>query len=110
MDVSFFNQASDVRLEVEINPKFSDRFEEKYRELTGKKPVLGGEYQHQSNKRGREFRVYFNSNKNVLDELELAGVYVESAGRSYQSNRAYRINDRDFFWSLIRFGYRLGDN
>lgn len=110
MSVSFFNQASDIFLEVEVNPDSADTFESKYLDITDQRPVLGSSYQHQRNKWGCEVRVYFNSEPELLDDLASADVHVEQGERPYRSRWSYRINDRDFFWSLIHAGYRLGEN
>jgi hypothetical protein len=110
MDVSFFSKVSDVLLEVEINQNGATRFEKEYRDSTGVMPCIGLGYQHQNNKWGGEYRVYFNANLDVVDELEDKGIHVESGDRPYRSSRTYRINNRDFFWSLVSSGYRLGEN
>jgi hypothetical protein len=110
MDVSFFSDAQDVLLEVEINEDGVSRFESEYMEITGVTPRIGVGYQHQNNKWGAEFRVYFNADLDVTDELSDNGVHVESGGRPYRSSRTYRINNREFFWSLVNSGYRLGEN
>lgn len=110
MDVSFFSDAWDVLLEVEINKSGASRFESEYREITGVTPRIGVGYQHQNNKWGGEFRVYFNADLDVIDELSYNGVHVESGDRPYRSSRKYRINNREFFWSLVNSDYRLGEN
>ncbi len=110
MDVSFFSKARDVLLEVEINENGAIRFETEYRDLTGVKPCIGIGYQHQNNKWGGEYRIYFNSDLDIVDELIDKDIHVESGGRPYRSSRTYRINNREFFWALISSGYRLGEN
>ncbi|MBQ0762092.1 hypothetical protein [Marinobacter psychrophilus] len=110
MDVNFFSKACDVLLEVEINESGALRFENEYLEITGVAPRIGIGYQYQSNKWGREFRVYFNADLDIIDELVDKDVHVESGDRPYRSSRTYRINNRDFFWSLVNSGYRLGEN
>lgn len=110
MNVGFFGQAADVFLEVEVNPDAAHDFESEYLDLTGTAPVLGSGYQHQPNKWGREVRVYFNGEAELLDDLASVDVHVEQGVRPYRARWVYRTNDRDFFWSLIRAGYRLGEN
>lgn len=110
MDVDFFNQATDVFLEVEINPNSAQRFEVRYESICGSRPVLGDGYQHQSNKWGGEFRVYFNCDADLSDEFTSIDVYVEHGARPYRSRWQYRANNQEFFWSLINAGYRLGQN
>lgn len=110
MNVGFFSQATDVFLEVEVPQEKAHSFDTEYLKITGTMPVLGPGYKYQSNKWGREVRVYFNAEAELLDDLASIDVYVEQRERPYQTYRTYRINDRDFFWSLIRAGYRLGEN
>lgn len=110
MGVNFFSTARDVFLEVEINENTAARFEIKYRKLTGVSPSIGFGYQHQNNKWGGEYRIYFNSSLDLIDKLGEEGIYVESGGRPYRSSRNYRINNKEFFWALISAGYRLGEN
>lgn len=110
MDVNFFSTAYDIFLEVEINVNSATRFETEYREFTGETPSVGVGYQHQNNKWGGEYRVYFNSSIDLIDKLAEEDIYVESRDRPYRSSRNYRINNREFFWALINAGYRLGEN
>lgn len=110
MDVDFFSSAKDVVLEVEVNPKGCTNFEGDYALLTGVTPVVGDHYQLQPNKWGRELRVYFNTTEDLSDEFTNIGVYVEEGGRPYRGQWRYRINDREFFWAVVRAGYRLGIN
>lgn len=110
MDIDFFKAATDVFLEVEVNPKAADKFEQKYQDLTGETPILGNGYQHQPNKWGLETRVYFNTQSDISDEFSAIGVYVEQSekDRGYRDFWKYRTNDPNFFWALVRAGYRLG--
>lgn len=108
MNIEFFKFATDVVLEAEVNPNAADRFESRYRSITGASPITG--YQHQPNKWGLEVRVYFNSEVDMSDEFSSIDVYVEQGDRPYRKRWKYRVNDRDFFWSLVEAGYRLGEN
>jgi len=110
MDTEFFRDASDIVLEIEINPRGALRFENRYEDVTGERPVLGVFYQHQPNKWGMECRVYFNSSKDLSDEFTSLDIYVEEGIRPYRDKWKYRTNDREFFWGLIDQGYRLGEN
>ncbi|GHC22139.1 hypothetical protein [Aidingimonas halophila] len=110
MNIGFFGQATDVFLEVEVPQKKAQLFEAEYLNITGTMPVLGTGYQYQDKKWGREVRVYFNGEAELLDEFASTDVHVEQGDRPYRSRWAYRINNSDFFWSLVRAGYRLGEN
>jgi hypothetical protein len=110
MNTAFFNVATDVVLEVEVNPNGAGRFEERYQAITGESPELGIGYQHQENKWGLEVRVYFNSDVDLSDEFTTIDVHVEQGARPYRQRWVYRVNDREFFWALIDDGYRLGEN
>lgn len=111
MDIDFFrDSATDVVLEIEVHPNGVNSFEEWYQNTTGHIPELGVGYQHQSNKWGRECRIYFNSNTDLFDEFANIAVAVETGRRPYRSNRIYRVNNCDFFNALISGGYRLGEN
>lgn len=110
MNIGFFTGATDVVLEVEVNPNAADRFETRYQAITGTLPELGNGYQHQENKWGLEVRVYFNSEVDMSDEFTTIDVHVEQANRPYRKRWVYRVNDREFFWALVDAGYRLGEN
>lgn len=110
MDITFFNVATDVVLEVEVPSSAAGRFEAEYQSKTGESPELGVGYQHQENKWGREVRVYFNSKVDLSDEFTLIDVHVEQGSRPYRQRWVYRVNDRQFFWALVEGGYRLGEN
>lgn len=110
MDIEFFGVATDIVLEVEINPGGASRFESRYGDITGVQPVIGKGYQHQPNKWGMECRVYFNSQQDLADEFTSLDIYVEEGARPYREKWKYRTNDREFFWELVEKGYRLGVN
>lgn len=111
MDVDFFkNNASDVLLEVEINPDIAAAFENEYAERTGQTPESGPNYQHQPNKWGGEYRIYFNSEHDLLDEFAALKIDVEQGHRPYRGHLKYRVNNQAFFWALVAAGYRLGEN
>lgn len=110
MNIEFFKSATDVVLEAEVNPGAAARFEARYRSITGSSPTVGDGYQHQPNKWGLEVRVYFNSEEDMSDDFSDIDVYVEQGDRPYRKRWKYRLNDREFFWSLVEAGYRLGEN
>lgn len=110
MKIDFIDKMTDVLLEVEVNPSGASRFEDEYREITGDPPTPGSGYQQQKNKWGREVRVYFNSEENLKDEFTSIDVCVDHGQRPYRDQWRYRTNNSDFFWELVRRGYRLGRN
>lgn len=110
MKIDFFAKATDVVLEVEVKSEKAGQFEARYKKITGSNPKIGTGYQHQPNKWGEEVRVYFNTAVNMLDDFKSLGVYVEKGARPYRKRWRYRTNDKDFFWSLVEAGYRLGEN
>ncbi|WDK30858.1 hypothetical protein [Xanthomonas campestris] len=106
----FIKNVSDIFIEVEVHPEKASKFEADYYSLTGEYPVVGTGYQHQENKWGMECRIYFNSGIDLSDLVSSSGVNVEQGSRPYRDERKFRINNNEFFWSLIRVGYRLGAN
>lgn len=111
MNIDFFRDSViDFVLEVEVNPDNASTFEEWYIGATEESPVLGEGYQHQPNKWGKECRIYFNSDSDLIDEFANIDVDVETGARPYRSRWQYRVNNCEFFESLIHSGYRLGEN
>lgn len=110
MNIDFFEDATDVVLEVEVNPNAVCEFESWYQAETGLKPKLGVGYQRQPNKWGLEVRVYFNTEVDMSNEFASIGVHVEQGKRPYRKRWVYRLNNRTFFEKLIAAGYRLGQN
>jgi len=111
MKVDFFKQgATDVFLEVEVPPQRADKFESAYLNIAGEPAVLGTGYQHQPNKWGAEYRIYFNQESDMFDDFANLGIDVEQGARPYRETRKYRVNNEAFFWALVKAGYRLGAN
>lgn len=110
MNIDFLEHLQDVFLEVEVNPKGAAGFDAEYSEITGQIPSLGDGYQYQHNKWGRELRVYFNTTEDLEDDFISIDVYVEQGQRPYRDEWHYRTNSSEFFWALVRLGYRLGQN
>lgn len=111
MDIKFFTEsANDVLLEVELKPAQATQFEQEYFKKTNVYPTTGSHYQHQHNKWGAEYRIYFNCTGDLNDELSAIGINVEQGARFYNQELKFRVNNREFFWALIGAGYRLGNN
>lgn len=111
MDIKFFTKnARHVLLEVEVNPNQMDKFKADYFDATEIHPVAGPHYQQQPNKWGTEYRIYFNCDIDLTNEFSKLNIHVEQAERLYREEWKYRVNNKDFFWALIRAGHRLGKN
>lgn len=115
MKAAFFESlgylASDKRmtkLDVELPYSSQIEFEKKYLSQTNVVPkpdninyyVLHSD----ANKWGIELRIYFVSNGNLPSSLKKRRVSARPGG-SYNS----RINDNEFIWELIKYGFRLSN-
>ncbi len=111
MNVSFFlENVAGVYLEAEVHPNGVEQFNANYSQITGREPIVGQGYQIQPNKWGTECRIYFNCNHDLNDDFLVLGIDVEQGARPYKQWWKYRVNNNDFFWELIRTGYKLGNN
>lgn len=111
MNVSFFRaNVTCSYLEAEVHPNGVDQFDTDYRQVTGEMPVIGQGYQRQPNKWGTECRIYFNCNGDLNDDFAVLGIDVEQGERPYKQEWRFRVNNNEFFWALIRAGYKLGKN
>ena len=111
MNVSFFSASvTGAYLEAEVHPNAAGKFEADYLQITGEMPVIGEGYQHQPNKWGAECRIYFNCDSDLNDEFSVLGIDVEEGARPYKQEWRFRVNNNEFFWALVRAGYRLGRN
>lgn len=111
MNVSFFRtNVKGAYLEAEVHPKGVDQFDTDYHQIAGEMPVIGQGYQRQPNKWGTECRIYFNCDSDLNDEFSVLGIDVEQGARPYKQEWRYRVNNNEFFWALIRAGFKLGKN
>lgn len=111
MNVSFFPpNVTGAFLEAEVHPNGFDQFDFDYHQITGEMPVIGQGYQRQPNKWGTECRIYFNCKSDLNDEFSVLGIDVEQGARPYKQEWRFRVNNNEFFWALIRAGYKLGRN
>lgn len=110
-NLDFFKEsASQVFLEVEVNPNKAKEFEGEYHKYTDSYPSLGNGYQIQDNKWGTEYRIYFNAAPDIIEYFKKYGISVEDRKRPYKRSLGFRLNDQNFFWKLVNEGYRLGNN
>lgn len=111
MNVSFFSSSvTGFFIETEIHPDVAKKFEVEYQQISGLIPIIGVGYQHQENKWGGEYRIYFNSDHDLNDQFAQLGISVEQGKRPYKAEWVYRVNNKEFFWALIGSGCRLGKN
>lgn len=98
-----------TKLDAELHKRAQSRFESKYQNITGVTPKpddINYYLLHKdADKWGVELRIYFISNDKI--PLYLKGCVVDPRpGNKYNS----RINDNDFIWKLIKYGFRLSDD
>lgn len=98
-----------VLLEAEVAPSQRTKFQEEYKQRTGQAPRLGKYYQLQRNKFGAELRVYFDASEKTVTRLKTKFTVERRAG-GYHGDREFRINTQNFFWHMVKRGYRLGEN
>lgn len=111
MNIDFFTKnVSCFFMEAEVHPDRAINFENKYSSTSGDRPVIGTGYQHQKNKWGTECRIYFNSKTDLSGEFSKLNIEIEKGTRPYKSEYCYRINNCEFFWSLVGARYKLGKN
>jgi len=103
--------ASDKRqtkLDAELPENAQFRFETEYQNMTGMIPKPDNiNYfilHRNADKWGIELRIYFISNEDLPSYLKNR-VVKSRPGDVYKS----RINENDFIWKLIRYGFRLSD-
>ena len=111
MKHSTYSRFVRLLLEVEVSPQSASDFANKYGVLTGESARTSPYYQVQPNKWGLEARIYFDAPDVVVENLRMLGHHVELRdGGGYRADFAYRVNSEQLFWTLVRHGYRLGEN
>lgn len=99
-----------VKLDIETHPDKQITLEAQYRDLTGSSLIQDRRnyyvWSPTVNKWGSELRIYFYKNSNILDSLN--SYVVKPRFQSYYYNA--RINNNDFVWKLIKYGFRASDN
>lgn len=103
------SSARTTKLDVETHPRRQQSFETEYRQWTGITPVPDAHnyyvWSPDVNKWGKEMRIYFNGNNNNIPR-ELFNLSVSPRpGFGYD----FRVNNNDFVWDLIEYGFLLGD-
>ncbi len=99
----------ETKLDAEVPEKARERFEKRYYNLTGVRPIPDNHNYYilhpDADKWGVELRIYFIANDNVPRPLNRMKV-TPRPGTKYND----RINDNKFIWKLIEYGFRLGDS
>jgi hypothetical protein len=97
-----------TKLDAELHKRAQSRFESKYRDITGVTPKPDDRNYYllhsDADKWGVELRISFISNDNIPLYLK-DSVVDPRPGGEYNS----RINDNDFIWQLIEYGFRLSN-
>jgi hypothetical protein len=100
--------AKSAEFQAEVPPQSQANFEEKYFMLTGARPQVGRDGYFPISivttydKWGPELRIYFPDSGRRLEFP--SGVDV----RGGHAPGMLRINNNDFWWKLVRVGFRLG--
>lgn len=111
MSLTLYGRFDRLLLEAEVAPQSQDEFSSRYASATGQDAFATEHCQIQPDKWGIECRIYFDAPDWVVDSLEKLGYHVEDRlGGGYRSDYGYRINNQEFFWHLVEYGYRLGPN
>ena len=100
-----------TRIDIELPERKRQDFEQKYKQLTGNIPHPDNKsyyvWPDTANKWGIEMRLYFIENNNIPDPLRALRVSSTYYKEEYLQYNA-RINNNDFIWGLIKYGFRLG--
>ena len=102
------------KLDVEVPITNAQSFKDKYAGLSGTEPMVDDHnfflWPEGANKWGVELRIYFVANK-VNIPSAILGMVVSPRFRP-QSGTAHncRINNNKFIWTLIEYGFILGDS
>lgn len=97
-----------TKLDIETALNTQSSVQSKYQKLAGSQLIIGNNFYHWpvgTNKWGSELRIYFNSNRNI--PASLAAMVVKP--RFSQGKYNARINNNDFVWDLIEFGFTATD-
>jgi hypothetical protein len=98
-----------TKLDIETIPQFQNSVEKEYENLTGMK-LLQDDHNYYvwpagTNKWAPELRIYFIKNDSIPPSLS---TIVRSA-RFESGEYNARINNNEFVWKLIKYGFRIGD-
>lgn len=98
-----------AKIDVETHPNSRGSVERDYFSRTGEELVEDDVnyfvWEQSANKWGAELRIYFKSNPDMPSEL----LHMVRAGRPGSSTHNARVNNSEFVWSLIKYGFRASD-
>ena len=102
-----------TRIDVELPERSREGFENRYEQITGERPIQDGRFYYvwsdDANKWGVEMRLYFIENQNIppcLINMRRSSTYYRDEYKQYNA----RINNNEFIWQLIEYGFGLGDS
>ena len=123
--LKLFEKFNECFLEICITDKDRARFESLYLAATGQTPNKEDGYwerdlHNKADAWGIEYRIYFKTKTSwLIESLAKIGVRVEQPKHmiaielgKHHPEHGYklRIANSDFFWDMVRYGYRLGKN
>lgn len=98
-----------TKLDIETHPRRRQSLEHRYSQATGQVPVVDNSnyyvWEPSTNKWGAELRIYFNGNLSTMPSALQEMRVASRPGFGYE----HRINNNDFIWDLIDYGFLLGD-
>ncbi len=99
-----------TKLDIETHPDNRTKLEARYRDLAGVLLIEDNMnyyvWNPGVNKWGSELRIYFRRNDNI--PMDLQSMVVSPRFQNNQFNA--RINNNDFVWLLIEYGFRAADS
>lgn len=103
------NPRRQCKLDAEMHPRTQQRFESRYAGFAGLVPQPDNHNYYilhpDADKRGIELRIYFYAESDSIPLAIREMVVTPRLGRIYNQ----RINNNDFIWRLIEYGFCLGD-
>lgn len=97
------------KIDIETHPDSQNSVETTYSRLSGENLIKDGVnyyvWDQDTNKWGAELRVYFRSDNDIPTTISS----MVRSTRFAQGDHNARINDNDFIWSLIKYGFRASN-
>jgi len=99
-----------TKLDIETHPRRRQSLEHRYSHATGQTIDVGNPnyyvWEPSTNKWGSELRIYFNGDLSYMPAA-LQDIRVDPRpGFGYE----HRVNNNNFVWDLIDYGFLLGDS
>lgn len=103
------NPNRNCKLDAEIRFDKEQSFVAKYRGWSGETPIVDNHnfylWPQGANKWGTELRIYFNADRNNIP----ATISDKVVKPRFVKTHNCRINNNDFIWQLIQYGFVLSD-